>query len=89
MSNPIEKVKEHERKLTEPERLERIIERMAKEVNAAKVLLWATVKTAGGRVDIPDNTMRSVNERCKIASRYDPVKQTTIIESEIDLIIKP
>ena len=60
------------------------IEKLEREINAAKSLLWAAVKTAGGRVDIPDATMRSVDDSTVLASRYDAKRGATIVEAKRD-----
>lgn len=73
-------MKEEKEKLTPAE----YIEKLEREVNAAKALLWAAVKTAGGRVDIPDATMSSVDKTTVLASRYDSKRGATIIESKRD-----
>ena len=84
MANAMEKPEK--RKLTAKE----YIEQLEKELNSAKCMLWAAIKTAGGRVDIPNSVMEMLGGDLELLSRYDPKKEITIIEAkEKTIITKP
>lgn len=89
MSNPQEPKNANKKVLTPIEQLKEKNILLEREVQAAKSLLWAAIKTQGGRVDIPDETMRSIDDLCQIASRYDSKCMVTIIESKRGLIVPP
>lgn len=59
------------------------IEQLERELNSAKCLLWAAIKTTGGRVDIPKETMMMLNGDNELESHYDPKEETTIIQAKM------
>lgn len=70
-------------KLTKTQRLHKEIEQLERELNSAKCLLWAAIKTAGGRVDIPKSMMEKLDGDNELEARYDPKENTTILQAKI------
>lgn len=52
------------------------------ELAAARRIIWAMAKAAGGEVRIPAIIMRAMNETCQIGSCFDPSDDTTVIKAK-------
>lgn len=83
MSNIIIPGKPEPLKLSKTQKLHRKIDMLEGELNSAKCLLWAAIKTAGGRVDIPQETMMRLNGNNELESHFDSKERTTIIQAKV------
>lgn len=56
---------------------------LERELNSAKCMLWAAIKTAGGQVDIPKSTMEQLDGDNILEATYDPKNETTILKARM------
>lgn len=83
MSNIIIPGKPEPPKLSKTQKLHKKIDVLERELNSAKCLLWAAIRTAGGRVDILKSTMEQLNENNKLESYFEPKDMSTVIMAKV------
>jgi hypothetical protein len=70
-------------KLSKTQKLHRKIEALERELNSAKCMLWAAIKTTGGRIDIPKKIMEQLDGDNELVSFFDNKEKTTVLQAKM------